>query len=574
MYPVVKIVYEGSDLCRIVQDIFSPNVITNIKSIKDFVVDESTLFQDVKIKYKSPCSLCSKAVHNRSFYLGKTISGSNIKYYLRKNGYCPKIPSSPIYETTTAGGVNENEDMENLLYTIACRVNSQGIVRKDISLGLIVWSKLYNKWVPATDKDVASIVITSTNLIDNSPAIIKSVKDSYARKSIVSNLIDMINPMEFPPCPDNFLMLKSGLFDIDNLKIIEHYKDYNITGTFNVKYGCSEIIRDLVKSDVDRAELETELALRTKELEDIIDKIFYIMPESKKSVSDRRRFEKAMAMLLCGVNDEIYHFCGDSDGGKSVIMNLIMNTFGDYAYKGCGNKILAGTSQSTSEAIADYKNRLVVVISELGKDFVIAEDKLKIITEYKVTADRKYVSQFTFQNRGRTIIDSNYPINVESSDASVMKRIQSFKFESHFTNRIEVDNPKVRQFVVNHEISTQVQKGDYNDAFFNILVKWYTLHVKGRNSTERRVRKDTSTLIHSIVLKEMRLIMQDKKLERPHEVYQLLAVHAIDVQFMEDHCKTIQTLRSNNNKLKSYLDMATVLFNYEAKIVGRTNKLN
>jgi len=572
MYPLLENVSETSELLAKLKQLFINNRIININDITSFTIDDTRKNQIIKIDYNTlPCSLCNIKFHKRDFYLSKSINGNKTFYYLNKNGSCSGLQTINSLICSKDKYEKLSHTDENKLFNIACDIVAEGNLRRT-SLGLLQWSDQEKKWVKLPESHIGSVVLQYYHN-NNLPSDIKAeITNAISRGLIVKNISDILVRNDFLDPPNNYLMTINGLFDINKLELVSNSKDYQINTVCNVKYTCPEMINQLLGDNKDLAQqLIDDLETRTKELEEVIDKIMY-NDQTPKSIAERERFEKALGLLLTGNHNEIYHFCGKSNGGKSVITNLILSTFGDYGYKGSADSILQNKGKSTHEGLAFYLDKRVTIISELGKDFKISEERLKIITEDIITADKKYISQASFKNKSRTIIDSNYPLKPESIDASVKKRIQSFQFRSLFG---EEHNIKKRMFLIDHEIENKVKDSYFNDAFFYLMLKWYHKYIKDKPINQQLLAKDVSTIYHYVVYDEIVNFMKEYDIDRYDDVFTYLTTTVLIDNFAAKYPYIFELkMKSDSNReLRQMINNCSPIFN-ESNRLNNSNDAN
>ena len=544
MYPVMEDCNNTTDLCSKLQNIIGKiNKITNLNAIREFVIDPTINSIQIKIEYLTKCNLCNEKIHNNNFYLTKSIDDIHVSYFLNKNGTCNGLPSKPILSINNSQSSKVSTRKTDILFDIACKIVSSDDIRK-IKNELFKWNVVERKWEVIPDKGIGSVII---EWLGKQPSesvhVIESIESAITRRHICNNIYDILQPVKQLPCPNNYLMTNNGLIDINTLTYVENYKDYNVSTSMNVEYGHPEYIKAKVVNFESQLK---QLEKRKKELEFILSKIVYD-DGTQESKDEIVRFRTGLALILTGEHGEIFHFCGPSNGGKSIITNLILRAFGDYGYKGSAESILY-KSNGIKEGLANYKDKRVVIISELGEDFIIQESELKNITEDYITADKKFISQYSFDNKSRTIIDSNYPLKVNSQDASVIKRIESFKFKSNFSN-IKIDNLSDRKFIRDYSLGDKIIKGYYNDAFLNLLLDWYHEYVINRDLKTPALIKNVDTFYPIIIAQEIKIAMKLLACDDYSSLSTLLRTYT--TTNFSNYCPYLAKVLNDNNKNKN-----------------------
>lgn len=516
-----------TNLIGYIESVFGEETVLNADSIKQFMMNTDAYSHPLSLKEMS-CPLCGE-MHKRQFYLKKIITSNGKKYIICKNGSCIGLSRiAPYIESRKTS----NEASNNILYQIAVDILSKGDLRKT-NEGIYRWAN--NHWSRIDKKDIGNMVIKFKEESENLSEDVKdSIEDASSRRYIIENICDTLSEYPFPAPEDSYIMFKNGLYDIDTMQLVQNSKDYNIESCLGGDFPTDE---------TDKVYDELVFQLRK-----IVSPICNGLPEqeAEQRRDDWSRFKQALGGLLAGRHTtEVFHFYGKSDGGKSLVVDMILIALGSYGYKGRLD-ILKSKSSATDEVLADYKNKLVTVISELPADFVIEEFKLKNITEKIITADRKYEAQTTFRNRARTIIDSNYLIDVNSSDRSVRKRIQSFMFRSHFSAENQSDDPFHREFIRDDTLETKVQSGYFSNAMLRFILECYKPDMKGRPiSPENRL-----TLIHQARSFEIKTLLDNGIIDKSSmlsTIPMLINTHYI---LLEKQCPILKNMLMQGSKYR------------------------
>lgn len=569
IYPMLQNYNNASQLSLTLENLFNPNRIKSINTIQSFATQNTKTYQSIEIEYTNNCGLCKQRVHKSNFYLIKQYrDNGQIVYYLKKNGTCLGITSLPIYtvgKSKQGGDEYGMEEFEDKLYQISIDIYSEGNIRKTTE-GCFIWHTDYKRWERTEQKDLGNFIIKFMNYHKDSltDEVKIAIQRCNERKILQQNLYDIMSCYDFPTPPSNYVMLYNGLFDINTKSFVVNNKDYNVPCRFNVIYQ---------PLDINKSKVE--------ELKQIIDKI-YCLPieglsdiENNKRKIQRSRFEQAIGGLLYAQNkSQVFHFCGKANGGKSVIMDLIINCMGSYAYKGSID-VLKQKNASTNEAMALYKNKLVAVISELPIDFVIEEHKLKSITEGQMTADKKYENTITFPNNARTMIDSNYHLEVSTVDESIEKRIQSFLFISNFSGTNTEDDYISRKFVRSEDVRNKVLEGYFNNEFFLFMLDCYQTHFYLQSRIVSVYPNDNSTLLHNARAEELKTYIK----RFPHVTRQSLvnsfSNEVNDSRFLDKHCPLLSSMIKRKSKdIKFPLSLAIEVLNLQGFVFpsDATNK--
>ena len=552
-YMVLRSIVEssGDNLIEYLEDIFGSGNIVNVDNLKAFA-SNSFKHSETIVRKETFCPLCNSN-HTRPFYLTKSNSNGTLIFRLEKNGVCDGIAAvKPYKQRVISDSTTEKSEVrsKHIAYQIAIDILSSGDLRKTKE-GIHYWKD--NRWELISKQDLGNIIISYKNNSTRLPVDMKDeIESSMSRKWIVDNIVDVLSVYDFPTPPDSYVMFKNGLVDITTGEFVENSKDYNISRSFNgdlISPGENEqedmiykeliaVLRKIVSPVVpDNMSSNTEKSSNTEHSSNT--ELF----DAKQREEDWSRFRQALGSLICGQpTTEIFHFYGHSDGGKSIIVNALLTAFGSYGYKGRID-ILKTKGSSTDEVLADYKDKFLTVVSELPRDFVIEEHKLKTITEAMMTADKKYISQGTFRNRARTIVDSNYHLDVNSADSSIRKRVQSFYFRSHFNIKNTEDNYVTREFVRDDNIRIKSESGYYNQAIIRFMMICYRKYYSGSIVPDNRL-----TLIHHARSLEVKTLLDNGVIDKSSMLVTIPQLINTDYTLVEKYCPILKDLLMSSNK--------------------------
>lgn len=520
------------NIITFLDNIFGEGVVINTDEVKSFAYTEYTGCNLVLKLKRVECNLCGE-IHKNTFYLRKSSTETGTVIELKKNGKCHGLNSN-----NNKIVIKRTEVLKDELYDLALKIANDGNIRKTPD-GLFIWD---SKWNESKKQELGNIVVRymNENLSSLQPVAIAAIKNSKTRKDICDNIYDIIPSVEFSEVPQDYLMFKNGLFNIFTGEKHPNPKEFNVVNMMDANYT----------SEVDNYD----------EFIEVLYKIIYPKSNVKLMMLDRdvcfNRFKQAFSTLLTGISDtEIYHFWGKANGGKSFLLDLLLSCFGSYGYKGKLN-ILRSKNTSTDEVYADYKGKLLTVISELEQDFIIEERCLKMITENSVTADRKYVSQNTFKLKARTIIDSNYCLEINSSDKSIEKRIQTFTFSSEFSDAAKEDDYENRIFVPDRTLRDKVNAKYFNDAMVKFLVEC-TKQRKGINNTGI-TPQDKSSMGDNIRAAELQLLINKKMTSIDTFYFTWQSLLNNDRKYLTMYCPELLRIMQDPKKFNtnSYIQIA------------------
>jgi P4 family phage/plasmid primase-like protien len=216
----------------------------------------------------------------------------------------------------------------------------------------------------------------------------------------------------------------------------------------------------------------------SKEMLDVDDYLLKVFPDT----NIREYFLDQMCLLLRGGNllKKVLLFA-DSRGNnsKSVAVELIQNTLGDYAIE-LPTTVLtdkAAKSSSATPEIMRTKGRRFVVVQEPGPETFINIGMLKLLSgNDKVSGRDLFKSQTEFRPMFKLAIICNRLPRVSTDDQAVWNRLRVVPFESRFIEPAECaitfeEQFKRKEFPVDPTFSTKLPGMKY--AFMSKLFKRY-----------------------------------------------------------------------------------------------------
>mgnify|MGYP000097236081 CR=1 FL=1 len=170
-----------------------------------------------------------------------------------------------------------------------------------------------------------------------------------------------------------------------------------------------------------------------------------------------------MASLMTGETEKtqcLHYYHGNGSNGKSLLINLFEDIFGDYAVSLDAN-FFTGSRSGRGSATPDMAklpgSRLAITQepTEGGKPVVLTEGPMKQLTSGtdRINYRSLYKDEEHFQPQCHSIICANDYIPIRSLDDGTWRRIRVVPFESVFTENPKHDDPdKPYQFHVDREI--------------------------------------------------------------------------------------------------------------------------
>lgn len=460
----IEVVTESNNLdngYEAIIDAIAPNEVLKKEKVLDAILKKTKYFT-IEVKYITNCSLCGARKHDNGLRCERTTSqGREIFTITKFNGGC------------ATKKIVINKDRTRRLekcFELSTSILADAGLFKDQDTNLWQWKD--NRWSKFHKSELGTLVM-GYNLAF--PEDCYYIQNSQTRKFIANNLYDGIPCKRFLEPPRNYIMLKNGLFDIDLKALTDNGRKYKIDKTASVTWHT-----------VWSAE---EDAIMKELQEEILDKF---MPKDSEF---RVRFEELLGMMLVNEHRKgIVHLMGDTDAGKSLVLDIIFEML-SISKDGYGvvalHKILQ-TKQGggPSEEIAMIADKIAVEINELEEHFIVSEARLKELTQQNFSADKKFGEILTYPNKSIKIVDSNWHMNISSVHPSSRKRVESIICKSQFLDMsneehraiYEARDPKHHIYQQNPEFSVRVNSGYYSNAIFRICLKYYHQHHHGKTA--------------------------------------------------------------------------------------------
>jgi len=160
-----------------------------------------------------------------------------------------------------------------------------------------------------------------------------------------------------------------------------------------------------------------------------------------------------------------------NSNGKSVLINLIRETFGEQYYGVFNPTILTKKrtiSSNPTPDIAEKKGKRIVVIQEPDFDDVINAGILKEMTGGDtITARQLYIAPITFKPQFKLLMICNKLPEISSIDGGTWRRIRVVPFESKFVDKPEKPNEFKKIFGMENIVT------EWKSAFMWLLINKY-----------------------------------------------------------------------------------------------------
>jgi P4 family phage/plasmid primase-like protien len=300
--------------------------------------------------------------------------------------------------------------------------------------------------------------------LDELHKTIKSLKKSNFGKGVMEACKILFINDEFLNKTDenqNLLCFDNGVFDFNLMKFRKGRPDDYIT--FTTGYNYVEIDED----DVQTKEIMT----------------FFKQIQPDQEVRDY--LLKILGSCLVGGNKEenFYILTGNGSNGKSKLMELIKNAFGNY-YKPTDVSLFIGKRAESGAArpeIADKKGIRISSVDEPGGKDKINCGIMKILSgNDEIMGRALYKAPIYFKPQMKLFMLANKLPDIPEDDGGTWRRIKVIPFLSKFLKRNEKPTNYKLKGEYEHwaDINLADKLLEWREAFICILIRYYKLYLK------------------------------------------------------------------------------------------------
>ena len=251
------------------------------------------------------------------------------------------------------------------------------------------------------------------------------------------------------------LCCDNGVYDFKEKKFRNGIPEDNISMSTNITY----------------TELDTNKhSIIMNQINDFMDKLF---PE--KQLCEYMWDHLSSTLLGTSTNQTFNMYIGHGQNGKSVLVNLMEVTLGDY--KGDVPLTLVtdkrGKVGGLAPEIVQLKGKRFAVMQEPSKGDQINEGIMKQLTSGKdpIQARSPYMLQtISFIPQFKLVVTCNVLMEIKSNDHGTWRRIRAVPFKSLFTESpVEGDTEKPYQFKLDKSIDEKFDS--WKEVFLAMLIK-------------------------------------------------------------------------------------------------------
>ena len=282
----------------------------------------------------------------------------------------------------------------------------------------------------------------------------RSLKDRHFKDNVIKECEDQFENRKFINALDsnvNLIGFENGVYDLTR----HEFRD-----------GRPEDFVSM-STKVDFKEFNGE----DKEAQNLGRFLAQILPDPE----ERKYVLMLVSTFLSGSTDEqkFHIWTGTGGNGKSLMMNLIENSFGEYAFKLPVTVLTQkrGGSSSCNPEIVKTKGKRFVSFQEPEKEDRIQVGYMKELTGGDtIMARGLHEDPVTFKPQFKLVLACNDLPTIGSTDGGTWRRLRVVHFKSKF-----VDNPdpnKEHEFSKDTGLPEKMKK--WNTAFVGLLVQMYS----------------------------------------------------------------------------------------------------
>ena len=250
------------------------------------------------------------------------------------------------------------------------------------------------------------------------------------------------------------LCCDNGVYDFKDKTFRNGIPEDNISMSTNINYVQLGPKHDKLKGEIN----------------DFMDKLFP-EPELREYMWDHL----ASTLLGTSTNQTFNMYIGHGQNGKSVLVNLMEVTLGDY--KGDVPLTLVtdkrGKVGGLAPEIVQLKGKRFAVMQEPSKGDQINEGIMKQLTSGKdpIQARAPYMLQtISFIPQFKLVVTCNVLMEIKSNDHGTWRRIRAVPFKSLFTdNPVEGDTEKPYQYKLDKSIDEKFDS--WKEVFLSMLIQ-------------------------------------------------------------------------------------------------------
>lgn len=316
-------------------------------------------------------------------------------------------------------------------------------------------------------KNVNNDTEHNTDKVKATLALINKLKHTTFKNAVMEQCMNLFYDPTFESKLDSNIELlgfENGVYDLENKVFRSGLPDDNISKTLGYNYDETYTIDHPVVKRVMKhfEQVQTELDMRE-----------YVLMLVSSYLDGHNRDQKFILWTGTGAN------------GKSVTIELIQNTLGDY-FSPMDTTVLTRKKKSSSEAtpeMADKAGVRLVVFQEPEEDDKINVGYMKQLSGSDwINARQLYKEQIRFKPQFKMLLVCNKLPYVPSSDGGTWRRIRVVSWDSKFVDEDHPDINCPRHFKKIYSLDTEM--ATWKEAFMWLLINVYYKKYKSNGLKE------------------------------------------------------------------------------------------
>ncbi len=397
-----------------------------------------------------------------------------------------------------------NEDwnkkyMDNILKNIkkAEKINVENYCERKMNEGLKgkALDEAMKKYKSPFDVAYLNAIVGNCEaiMVKNEKSAIKKLRNQSSKQHIVNRLIEKYTDDNFKDTLDtdnNLLGFENGIYDVDT---------HTFRSAVNGEYVSMSCLYDFYDP--------------TKAPQDILDRkeeLFNIMKKAFWKEEDLWYVLKANSRCIRGDSnkEEVAHFYkGVGANMKSVLMDLMRNTFGDYYYTLSYKYFTQESKDCRDPSLYHSAKKRCIEVGEPNQAFTFNSDVFKRTTGNDIIKARtNYQERDIAFKMGNIFIPSNHTVkfNSDTGGNSMRRRVRGIEFPKTFMseekyNKLSDDEKKSGVYEIGDAtLKDKINSGYFNQAFMLLLIDSYKKYQKEGLELTKNFVKSTEAYFKDI----------------------------------------------------------------------------
>ena len=247
-------------------------------------------------------------------------------------------------------------------------------------------------------------------------------------------------------------------------------------------------------------------------------------------------------LLIPGNTEKLFHiWLGDGNNGKSAFSNLLKNVFGDLCFTVPSSTFMRSkpNAESATPHLIRARTSLIGITQEPDGGVLNTGIMKELTGGDNIYIRRLYKESEEVYMKTQFIIQTNKTFFVDDTDPAVWSRIRVIKFESHFIDKIEID-----EFI---QENRDLYKKDKN--------------IFEKNKELNKLIKEISPAFLYIIIDKLKEYKKNNKLPNQNIIKDETNKYKVDMDILQTFIQKA-LIKSETNKLK----LSEIIKNYNKYI--------